>query len=345
MLFGGNHSLLIDLLVYPMFSEQNTVAKFSVCNLGFGARHNVARKDASLNRLAAGIRLEGDTPQMDLMTSLLSTEEGPIQGRLLSLQGVSLSEATTFHKRGRHRVGLPMLGIAAEDPASPLRVHVIFCDLDESKYRDLHPFRQVGSEEIFASESYAYQMLSSLSDVNLEAVRTVAEIRYADGNWRRVDCLLVEDFSRAASNRNGQLYQRGDPSFEAADIFNYFLFQCLVGNSDYQLDFSDRGRLQLHNTLLISCQGREIPIPYDFQYVCTVAPEYWRFGPGGEKKIAQRNAAMLSQAMETMPQVDFSFCFDAIDFAIGFLDRVEMPQTIRIRYKSYLNALGHELKL
>jgi hypothetical protein len=326
-----------------MFIEQDTVAKFTGCNLAFGPRQNTARKDASLSQLAAGIRLEGDTNLQDLLTDLLSTDEGPIQGKLSSLQGVCLSESATFHVRGRHRLGLPMLGISVED--SPLRAHVIFRDLDEANYGDLYPFRGVVSEEIFAAECYSYRMLRSLSDVNLDAVLTVADIKTKGETWRRFDCLLVEDFASASLNRGGHLSHDGDPSFEATDVFNYFLFQCLVGNSDYHFDFSDKGRLQLHNTLLISNEDHQIPVPYDFQYVCTVAPEYWKFGPGDEAQIARRNAEMLYRMMETMPQIDFLFCFEAIDFALSFLGSVEMMKSIRLRYETYLNALSNDLEL
>lgn len=325
-----------------MFVEQNTVAKFTVCNLAFGPRQNTARKDASLSQLAAGIRLESGINRQDLLTGLLSTTEGPIQGKLSSLQGDCLSESAFFHLRGRHRLGLPMLGISVED--SPLRAHVIFRDLDEVNYGDLHPFRKVVSEEIFAAECYAYRMLRSLSDVNLDAVLTVADIKTEGDSWRRFDCLLVEDFANAARNRRGDLSHNGDPSFEAKDVFNYFLFQCLVGNSDYHFDFCDKGRLQLHNTLLISSEGRQIPVPYDFQYVCTVAPQYWKFGPGDEAQIARRNAEMLYRMMETMPQIDFSFCFGAIDFALSFLGRVKMMESIRLRYETYLNVLSNGLE-
>ncbi|MGY3436810.1 MULTISPECIES: hypothetical protein [unclassified Marinovum] len=328
-----------------MFVEQNTVAKFTGCNLAFGTRQNTARKDASLSQLATGIRLKGDSNLQDLLTDLLSTDEGAIHGKLSSLQGVGLSEPATFHVRGRHRLGLPMLGISVESSLTPLRAHVIFRDLDEANYGSLYPFRGVVSEEIFAAECYSYLMLRALSDVNLDAVLTVADIKTEGEIWRRFDCLLIEDFASAALNRRGHLSHDGDPSFEATDVFNFFLFQCLVGNSDYHFDFSDRGRLQLHNTLLISSEGRQIPVPYDFQYVCTVAPEYWKFGPGDEAHIARRNAEMLYRMMETMPQIDFLFCFEAIDFAHSFLGSVEMTESIRLRHKTYLNALSNELEL
>jgi len=303
----------------------------------------VGRCDYSLKRLASGIRLEGDTPDMDLLTALLVNQGGELLGRLSTCCDCVRSVPVRIKLRGRHRLGLPMLGIASEDPLYPVCVHAIFRDVPGANYRDLHPFGDVGAEEIFAAERYAYLMLRSLSDVNLESAQTTADIRSAEGKWSRTDCLLVEDFNNAAANRDGHLNHPGDPRFEAADIFNYFLFQCLVGNSDFHFDFSDKGRLQLHNTLLVSREGTQIPIPYDFQYVCVVAPRHWRSGPGGITRIAQRNATMLSEMMETIPGVDFSFCLGALRAALVFLEQADMPVTVQTQYETYLNELFREL--
>jgi hypothetical protein len=156
--------------------------------------------------------------------------------------------------------------------SSKVAKRTLFEGLDRPKVtnycRDSDAYEQLVLQEL---QLYRiYQLLTPMS----HRVRLL-RVAYADSATGKADVVrhafLYEDPEQMAARLDGKLLKlKGARAedFEAPDIALAYLFQFLIGNTDFSFN-------QLHNAEIVALSdGRSIPIAYDFDFAGAVDAPY-----------------------------------------------------------------------
>lgn len=144
-------------------------------------------------------------------------------------------------------------------------------------------------------EYLAYRIFALLSE-NAFRVRLM-QVRYLDSARLEREALprhafAIEPGRVLAERAGGRLARTGlvhTANLDRAQTALVFVFQFLIGNTDWSLVRGDRDAHCCHNVELLDVGGRLVPVPYDFDQAGIVNAAYAKPHPGlGIRKVTSR---------------------------------------------------------
>lgn len=145
-------------------------------------------------------------------------------------------------------------------------------------------------------EYAAYKIFNLISDVSYK-VRLV-EVTYYDSDGRMKEKsfvrkgFLIESSSELADRVGGERVKTAGVSMNSLDeqqAADVFVFQYLIGNTDWSLVTAEADDTCCHNVDLLEIESRRFPVPYDFDLAGLVNAPYARPDPSiGTRKVTQR---------------------------------------------------------
>lgn len=325
--------------------EVDTIAKYTSDTRPWGFRNSGSEAALSNDTLISVTTDRSTVLKIKLPDSFttwtgLKRETSERQARVELLPcGYEVSASAS--PRGQHRPGLPMLALRSNSFEA---VHIILEDLPNT---DLGPISDLSGQtpaHVFQAEKYAYLLASHLSDFFLTVGTTRVILEDIAQETIETNALILEDF-HAAKERLGAIARQGlKPAFEAADVFNLYLIQSLVGNADYFFDFRDFGGFHSHNVEVFCLDGLWIPVPFDFQFSIFAAPRHKRYPRAGVEEYARSVAEFLSgmlQHLSGLHSVDF--VYQAIASARSMVEASITEPELKMHYSTYLEILEHNV--
>lgn len=162
--------------------------------------------------------------------------------------------------------------------------------------------RNSGANDLILKEFIAYQLYQKLSPYYFETRLLKIELKEGNKN-RQLKGFIIEDIDDLATRLNARVNKRHVHPFgqdARVSIINAF-FQCMIGNTDFSTGFQ-------HNEKLLFKDGKNYPVPYDFDMSGIVNAPYATIPtihgqPLPIEKVTQRLYRGFVRERETIFQV------------------------------------------
>jgi hypothetical protein len=176
-------------------------------------------------------------------------------------------------------------------------------------------------EDNVLEEYAAYRIFSLLSDYALDA--RLLRVRYFDTTRPGKDpveryAILIESLDALAERTGGVLLQREALAKGAMDLeqlATVFVYQYLIGNTDWSLVTARGEELCCHNGELLDREGRVFYVPYDFDFAGLVNARYAK--PLPEMRIRTVKTRRYR-----------GYCFEGIDLKAAILRTLDQEAAI-----------------
>ena len=176
-------------------------------------------------------------------------------------------------------------------------------------------------EDNVLEEYAAYRIFSLLSDDALDA--RLLRVRYVDTTRPGKDpieryAFVIESLDALAERTGGTLLQRKalvKSSMDLEQLAIVFVYQYLIGNTDWSLVAARGEELCCHNGELLEREGRVFYVPYDFDFAGLVNARYAKPLPEmGIKKVKTRRYR--------------GYCFEGLDLKAAILKILDKEAAI-----------------
>ena len=176
-------------------------------------------------------------------------------------------------------------------------------------------------EDNVLEEYVAYRIFSLLSDYALKA--RLLRVRYVDTTRPGKDPLeryafVIESLDALAERAGGTLLQRralAKGSMDLEQLATVFVYQYLIGNTDWSLVAARGEELCCHNGELLEREGRVFYVPYDFDFAGLVNARYAKPLPEmGIKTVKTRRYR--------------GYCFEGLDLNAAILRTLDKETAI-----------------
>ena len=184
-----------------------------------------------------------------------------------------------------------------------------------------HCKERSGYEDNVLEEYAAYRILSLLTEFAFEV--RLLRLRYVDTTMPGEKPLeryafVIESLDALAARTGGAVVQREalvKSSLDRAQLANVFVFQYLIGNTDWSLVTARGEEYCCHNGELLEQDGRLVYVPYDFDFSGLVDARY-----------AKPRTELGIRTVKT--RVYRGYCLEGLDLEAAILDVLEREREI-----------------
>lgn len=233
---------------------------------------------------ALDIRLAG--PIRTLLRNKRDKEEFPF-----TLRADGIDHSIEVRARGNSRMRVCRFPLMRLDFASGTTADTVF-EGQETVKLVTHCKKDERAEQDLLQEYLAYRIFNLLSDVSyrvrllrIEYVDTDDDIRAADRYRYAFAIESTEELARRTGAEEADLASVTRSSLDPEQAALVFIFQFLIGNTDWSVVKAEGDAFCCHNIKLIAVDSRPLLLPYDFDLSGIVNAPYAK--PDGSLPISR----------------------------------------------------------